>query len=109
MRRTRSTPERAQGDVLRAVQSQGADREVAPGRHSAGCAVSPPPRTWSGRGRRPARGVEPTYRIVARKVDIGTAAEAEALVSDPADAEGKVPAVAYVLNPPGRSEPAWVC
>ncbi|MFD8092816.1 hypothetical protein [Streptomyces malaysiensis] len=46
---------------------------------------------------------------MARKVDIGTAAEAEALVSDPADAEGKVPAVAYVLNPPGRSEPAWVC
>lgn len=41
-------------------------------------------------------GVEPTYQIVAQKVDIGTAAEAEALVSDPADAEGKVPAVAYV-------------
>ncbi|MER7877801.1 hypothetical protein ABTY63_30380 [Streptomyces solisilvae] len=43
---------------------------------------------------------------MARKVDIGTAAEAEALVSDPADAEGKVPAVAYVLNLSGRSEPA---
>lgn len=45
----------AGGDVLRAVKSQGADREVAPGRHSAGCAVGPPPRTRSGRGRRPAR------------------------------------------------------
>ncbi|GAA2296620.1 lipoprotein [Streptomyces violaceusniger] len=41
-------------------------------------------------------GVEPTYRIAAQKVDIGTAAEAKALVSNPADAEGKVPAVAYV-------------
>nr|WP_236058088.1 hypothetical protein [Streptomyces sabulosicollis] len=41
-------------------------------------------------------GVEPTYRIAAQKVDIGTAAEAKTLVSDPADAEGKVPAVAYV-------------
>ncbi|WP_230992194.1 hypothetical protein [Streptomyces endocoffeicus] len=41
-------------------------------------------------------GVEPTYRITAQKVDIGTAAEAKALVSNPADAEGKVPAVAYV-------------
>ncbi|MFD8282002.1 hypothetical protein ACFV47_22785 [Streptomyces solisilvae] len=43
---------------------------------------------------------------MARKADIGTAAEAEALVSYPADAEGKVPAVAYVLNLSGRSEPA---
>ncbi|WP_240528992.1 hypothetical protein [Streptomyces antioxidans] len=41
-------------------------------------------------------GIEPTYRIAAQKVDIGTAAEARALVPDPADAEGKVPAVAYV-------------
>ncbi|MFD0444906.1 hypothetical protein ACFQ10_24570 [Streptomyces indonesiensis] len=41
-------------------------------------------------------GVEPTYRIAAQKVDIGTAAEAKALVSNPADAEGKVPAVVYV-------------
>ncbi|MEU8824219.1 hypothetical protein [Streptomyces sp. NPDC048636] len=41
-------------------------------------------------------GVKPFYRIAAQKVDIGTNAEAKALVSDPADAKGKVPAVVYV-------------
>ncbi|MER8154876.1 hypothetical protein [Streptomyces sp. NPDC094472] len=41
-------------------------------------------------------GVEPTYRIAAQKVDIGTADEAKALVPDPADAKGLVPAVASV-------------
>lgn len=55
---------------------------------------------WPGQtGTRPFKedtGVEPTYRIAAQKVDIGTADEAKALVPDPADAKGLVPAVAYV-------------
>ncbi|MGW2325436.1 hypothetical protein ACWC5C_06680 [Streptomyces sp. NPDC001700] len=41
-------------------------------------------------------GVKPFYSITARRIDIGTAAEAKALVSDPADAKGKVPATGYV-------------
>ncbi|AJZ86100.1 hypothetical protein AS97_36670 [Streptomyces sp. AgN23] len=41
-------------------------------------------------------GVEPIYRIAAQKVDIGTADETKALVPDPAQAKGLVPAVAAV-------------
>ena len=41
-------------------------------------------------------GVKPFYSITARRIDIGTAAEAKALVSDPADAKGKIPATGYV-------------
>ncbi|WP_406474615.1 hypothetical protein [Streptomyces sp. NBC_01615] len=39
---------------------------------------------------------EVTYKITAQKVDIGTEAEAQALVQDKADAKGKVLAVAHV-------------
>lgn len=41
-------------------------------------------------------GVKPYYSITARRVDVGTAADAKALVSDPEDAKGKVPATGYV-------------
>ncbi|AKZ58389.1 Lipoprotein [Streptomyces ambofaciens ATCC 23877] len=39
---------------------------------------------------------EVTYEVVARKVDVGTEAEAAGAVADAADAKGKVPAVAHV-------------
>ncbi|MFE5396863.1 hypothetical protein ACFQ9U_20160 [Streptomyces sp. NPDC056568] len=37
-----------------------------------------------------------TYEVVARKVDVGTEAEAAEAVADAADAEGRVPAVAHL-------------
>lgn len=41
-------------------------------------------------------GVTPLYSISARRIDVGTATDARALVSDPKDAKGKVPATEYV-------------
>ncbi|MDT3399126.1 hypothetical protein RKE29_21175 [Streptomyces sp. B1866] len=41
-------------------------------------------------------GVTPTYEIAAQKIVLGTHAEAEKMVSNPARAAGMVPAVAYV-------------
>ncbi|MGF0168014.1 hypothetical protein OH717_09475 [Streptomyces albidoflavus] len=41
-------------------------------------------------------GTKVTYEIVAQKVDVGTAADTEKLVSDPKKAAGLVPAVAHV-------------
>ncbi|WP_055546681.1 hypothetical protein [Streptomyces sp. NBRC 110028] len=41
-------------------------------------------------------GVKPYYSIIARRIDVGTAADAKTLVSDPKDAKGKVPATGYV-------------
>jgi hypothetical protein len=41
-------------------------------------------------------GIKPAYSITAQRIDVGTAADAKALVSDPKDAGGKVPATGYV-------------
>jgi len=41
-------------------------------------------------------GVKPFYSITARRIDVGTAADAKALASDPGDTRGKVPATGYV-------------